>query len=108
MKKKGRASLVPSFVVRPQTLSSERSQRAADIALAEPLERAVAKLTYTLTRDAEQRSDLLEGMLPPTLQAKVQSENLRIARRQSRKCSLDLVVEEAVHCFLFGVGHLVG
>src|SRR5688500_17626446 len=55
-----------------RTLCGEAAECASDVALAQPLERAVAQLTDTLARHAEHRADLLEGVLAPTLQPEVQ------------------------------------
>src|SRR5687768_1886838 len=107
-KKKGRAlALVPSFAVR-KGLRRERSQRAADVSFTQSLQSPVPKLTDALTGNSEQRANLLERVLSPTLEPKVQTKDLGIPRRQRRKRRLDLIVEEAVHCFLLGVRHLVG
>src|SRR5687768_9074133 len=107
-KKKGRAlALVPSFAIR-KGLRRERSQRPPNVPFTEALERPVPKLTDALTGNSEQRANLLERVLSPALEPKVQPEDLGIPRRQRRKRRLDLIVEEAVHCFLLGVRHLVG
>src|SRR5215208_384285 len=89
-------------------LRGEAAERAAHVALAKALERAVAELPDALARDAEHRADLLERVLAPALQAEVQPEHLRVARRERAEGLLDLVGEEAVHRLLLGVGHLVG
>ena len=79
-----------------------------DVALAQALERTVAQLADPLARDAEHRADLLERVLAPALEAEVQPQHLRVARRQRVERLLDLVGEEAVHRLLLGVRHLVG
>src|SRR5881394_3679673 len=84
------------------------AERAADVAFAKALEGAVAKLTDALARHAEHRADLLERVLASTFETEVETQNLRVARRQRAECLLDLIGEEAVHCFLLGVRHLVG
>src|SRR5215208_1018678 len=89
-------------------LRGEAAERAAHVAFAKALERAVAELPDALARDAEHRADLLERVLAPALQAEVQPEHLRVARRERVERLLDLVGEEAVHRLLLGVGHLVG
>ena len=63
-------------------LRGEAAQRAADVAFAKPLERAVAQLANAFTGDAEHGADLLERVLAPTFEAEVQAQHLRIARRQ--------------------------
>src|SRR5688500_10321232 len=89
-------------------LRGETPESATYVSLTEPLQCTVAKLTNTLARDAEHRADLLECVLASAFEAEVQSQHLRIPRRKRRQGSLDLVVEEAVHCLLLGVGHFVG
>src|SRR3954467_4435105 len=89
-------------------LRGEASECTANVALAQSLQRTIAKLANTLTRDAEHRADLLERVLAPTLETEVQSGHLRIARRQRAERLLDFVVEETIHCFLFSIRHLVG
>src|SRR5688500_2785316 len=89
-------------------LGREAAEGAPDVALAEPLERAVAQLAHALARDAEHRADLLERVLAPALEAEVEAQHLGVARRERAERLLDLVGEEAVHRLLLGVGHLVG
>src|SRR5688500_17692855 len=91
-----------------RALRREAAQRATDVALAKALERAIAKLTDALARDAEHRADLLERVLTSALESEVQAEDLRVPRRERAERLLDLVVQEAIHCLLFGVGHLIG
>src|SRR5207253_9861678 len=88
-------------------LRREAAQRATDVALTQALERAIAKLADTLTRDAEQRADLFQRVLAPALEAEVQPKNFCVAGRQRGKRRGDLVVEEAVHRLFLGVGQLV-
>src|SRR5215210_4595631 len=105
--KKGRASLVPSFAVL-RTLRREATQRASYISFTEPLERTIAKLTHALAGDAEQRANLFQSVLASTFEPEIQAKDFRIARRERRQSGFDLVVEEAIHCLLLGVRHLVG
>src|SRR5829696_8469263 len=88
-------------------LSGKASQSSPYISLSQSLESTIAKLSNALAGDAEHRADFLESMLASGFETEVETQNFRIARRKSRKCRLDLIVEEAVHCFLFGIGHFV-
>jgi len=65
-------------------------------------------LANALARDAKHRADLFERVLASALEAEVETQNLCVARRQRAERLLDLVGEEAIHCFLFRVRHLVG
>src|ERR1700704_3643847 len=105
--KKG-TSLSSSLLRCCRTLRREATERPAYITLAQPLQRAVTKLTHPFTSNAEQGSNLFERVLPSALEPEVQAENLCISRRKGRQRRLDLVVEEAIHCLLLGVGHFVG
>src|SRR5206468_6069317 len=89
-------------------LRGETSECTSNVTFTQTLQRAIAELANTLTRDAKHRADLLEGVLAPTFETKVQPQHLRIARRQGAERLLDLVVEETIHCFLFRIRHLVG
>src|SRR5688500_13518142 len=85
----------------------EAAERAADVALTQPLERAIAKLANTLTRDTEHRADLLERVLASTLETEVEAQHLCIPRGKRVERLLDLVGEEAVHRLFLSVRHLV-
>ena len=63
----------------------EAAQRAADVAFAQALERAVAELANALARDAEHGADFLERVLASALEAEVEAQHLRVARRQRRR-----------------------
>ncbi len=86
----------------------EAAQRAPDFAFAQPLERAVAQLPHPLTRDAQHGADFLERVLAAPVQTEVQTQHLGIAGRERAQRFLDFIGEEAVHGFLFRIGHLVG
>src|SRR5262245_39769484 len=89
-------------------LGREARQRAADVAFAQPLERAVAQLAHPLAGDAEHAADFLQGVLPAAVEAEVEPEHLGVPRRQGAEGGLDLLGEEAVHRLLFRVTLLVG
>src|SRR3954453_3356443 len=89
-------------------LGREGRQRAADVALAQALERAIAKLAHPLAGDAEHPADLFQGVFPAAVEPEVEPEHLGVARRQGAERRLDLLGEEAVHRLLFGVALLVG
>src|SRR5678816_917009 len=74
----------------------EAGQRAAHVALAQPLERAVAQLTDTLTRDAEHAADLLERVLAAAVEPEIEPQHLGIARRQGAQRRLDFLGQEGV------------
>src|SRR5690242_5470164 len=86
---------------------SEAAQRATHVSFAQAFERTVAQLAHALARDTEHRADLLERVLAPAVQTKVETRDFRIARRQRAERLLDFVGQEPVHGFLFGVGHLI-
>src|SRR4051812_18836784 len=96
----------PFFVSR--CLRGEAAEGAAHVPFAQTLERPVAKLAHTLARDTEHGTDFLERMLAAAFEAEVEAQHFRVARRQRAERLLDFVSEEAVHRFLFGIGHLVG
>src|SRR5688572_3246055 len=106
-KKGTSASARPFLFAVKERLCREATQRAADVAFTEPLERPVPKLTDALAGDAEQRANFLERVLAPALEPEIQPENLRVPRGKRRQSRFDLVVEEAVHCLLLRVRHLV-
>src|SRR5829696_2839712 len=89
-------------------LRRERPQCPTHVALAEPLERAIAQLAHALARHAQHRADLLEGVLATALESEVEPQHLRVTRRQRVQRLLDLVGEEAIHGLLLRVRHLVG
>src|SRR6476646_8092717 len=70
--------------------------------------RARSRSWRTLARHTEHRADLLERVLPSALEAEVQAQHPRVARRERPERELDLVREEAVHRLFLGVRHLVG
>src|SRR5512135_2629676 len=82
-------------------LAAERLQRAANVAFAQALEGAVAKLAYPFARDAEHGTDFLKRVLAAALETEVQAQHLGVARRERAERLLDLVGEEAVHRLLF-------
>src|SRR5436309_5395876 len=92
----------------PPILRREATERTADVAFAQPLQRTITQLTHALACHAEHRADLLERVLSTTLETEIQSEYLRIARRQRTKRLFNFVVQEAIHRFLFRIRHLVG
>ena len=96
------------FFAPKEFLRGEASECAADVAFAKALQRAVTELTNTLACYAEHRADFLESVFASCFETEVETEHLCIPRRQSRKCGLYLVIEEAIHCFFFGVRHFVG
>src|SRR5690242_5196914 len=55
-------------------------QHARRVALAQPLERPIAKLPYTLTRDAEIARDFLQRHRTIALEAEVQNQHSAVAR----------------------------
>src|SRR6185436_1942351 len=89
-------------------LRGDAAQCPSYVAFAQALERTVAQLADALARDAKHGADLFERVFATALESEVQTEYLRVARRQRTKCKLDLIGEEAIHGFLFGVRHLVG
>src|SRR5215831_5384626 len=89
-------------------LGGEAAQCAADVAFAQALERAVAKLSDSLARDAEHGADLLERVLAAALEPEVQAEDFGVAWRERAQGLLDLVGEEAVHRLFLSIRHLVG
>src|SRR3984957_9911516 len=90
------------------SLRGEASQRAAHIALSQPLERTITKLPDALACDAEHRADLLQRVLPAAFESEVQSEDFGIACGEGAEGLFDLVIEEAVHRFFFRIRHFVG
>ena len=58
--------------ISPLPLGRETPQRPPHIALTQPLERAVAKLTDAFAGDAEHRPDLLEGVLAAPFEPEVE------------------------------------
>src|SRR5215467_10980802 len=89
-------------------LRGKAPQRAADVAFTQALERAVAKLSDSLARDAEHGADLFERVLAAAFEPEVQAEDFGVAWRQRAQGLLDLVGEEAVHRLFLGIRHLVG
>src|ERR1043166_1925200 len=63
---------VPCFLV---ASGGEASERAADVALAETLERPVAELADPLTGDTEHRADFLERVLAASLETEVEAQH---------------------------------
>src|SRR3712207_668248 len=57
--KRGDLAVAPPRRRRRPPSGGEAAERAPDVALAQPLERAVAELAHALARDAEHRADLL-------------------------------------------------
>src|SRR5260221_7518309 len=113
-KKRGGSKPAPLLSVHPllrfnpsRPLRREAAQRTPDISFAEPLERPIAELTNPLASDAEHAADFLERVLASAFEAEVEAQHLRVARRQRGQRLLDLVREEAVHCLLLGVRHLI-
>src|SRR5690554_2049451 len=72
----------------------EAFERAAEIALAQPLECAVAKLAHTLARDAEHVADLFQRVLTSTIQAEVETHDLRVTRLQRLERLLDVLAQQ--------------
>src|SRR5688500_4728631 len=89
-------------------LRREAAERAADVALAQALERAVAELANAFARHAEHRTDFFQRVLAATLEPEVKAQHLRVARWERSERELDLVGEEAIHRLLLRVRHLIG
>src|SRR5690242_3174513 len=100
---------------RPSSLTAfegARSGREApegtpNVSLTKTLQRAIPELAHTLARHAEHRANLLQRVLTSAFESEVETEDLRVTRWQRAESLLDLVGEEAVHRFLFGIRHLV-
>ena len=60
-------------------LRGERPECAADVAFAEPLERAIAKLTDAFAGDAEHGTDLFERVFASALETEVEPQYLCVA-----------------------------
>src|SRR6185503_10741231 len=58
------------------------AQHFRRVRLAQPLERAIAKLTHTLPRHSQLARDLLQRHRPVALETEVQREHAAVARRQ--------------------------
>src|SRR5687767_12382956 len=84
------------------------SRYAAKLPSARPLEGAIAQLANALARNAEHRPDLFERVLTSALETEIETQHLRVARRERVERLLDLIGEEAVHGLFLGVRHLVG
>src|SRR5690606_6869980 len=74
--------------------SGEALQRGAELALAQPPQRAVAELTDALARHAEHVADLFERVLAAAFEADVQPQHAGVARRQRVQRALDLLREQ--------------
>src|ERR1019366_6741966 len=90
------------------SLRREAPQRPPNVAFSEPLERPVTQLAHAFARDAEHRAELLESVLASALEPEVETQDLRVARRERVERLLDFIGEKAVHRFLLGVRHFVG
>jgi len=71
--------------------------RPADLSLAQSLQRAVAELADPLTRHAEHRADLLEGVFLPVVESEVEPEDPRVARREGVERLAHFLGKEPVH-----------
>src|ERR1019366_6348371 len=87
-------TVIPTAVRRPSSavpLRSEAAERPPHIALAQPLECAITQLAHAFARDAEHRADLLERVLASTLEPEVETQDLRVARRERAERLLDFI-----------------
>src|SRR6266487_880687 len=82
-------------------LGCEARERLADVAVAQPLQRAITQLAHPLTRHAQHAADLLERVLPSAVQAEVEPQDLRVApldRKSTRLNSSHPSISYAVFC----------
>src|SRR5260370_38927122 len=89
-------------------LRRERRERLPDVAVAQPLERAIPQLPHSFARHAEHAADLLERVLAAAVQTEVEPQHLGVAPLQRRERLLDLVRQEPVHRLVLGVGEVLG
>src|SRR5690606_14166315 len=90
-------------VTKSRASAREARQRATGVAFLEPLQGPISELAHSLTGHAEHLADLLERVLATAVEAEVQSQHSRVARRQRGQRLLDLVGEEVIHRLLLGV-----
>src|SRR5688500_798832 len=83
-----------------RTLRREAPECTAHITFTKALERAIAELSNALARHAEHRANLLERVLTSAFEPEVETEHLCVTWWQRAERLLDLIVEEAIHCFL--------
>src|SRR5260221_3602026 len=100
--------LRPYYFIPAACLGCEARERLADLAVTQPLQRAVAQLTHAFARDAEHSPDLFQGMLTATIKAEVEAQDLGIAPLQRVQRLLDLVGQEAIHRLIFRVRQVLG
>src|SRR5687768_18602025 len=81
----------------PRHLRRKARQSPPYLALAETFECAVPELSDALPRYAEHRADFLERVFPPAVEAEVEAQHLRVARRERAQRPFDLVGKEPVH-----------
>src|SRR6266576_3627875 len=100
--------LRPYYFLPAACLGCEARERLADVAVAQPLQRAIAQLAHPLTRHAQHAADLLERVLPSAVQTEVQPQYFGIAALQRVERLLDLVGQEAIHRLIFRVRQVLG
>src|SRR5690606_33459136 len=69
-------------VTKSRASAREARQRATGVAFLEPLQGPISELAHSLTGHAEHLADLLERVLATAVEAEVQSQHSRVARRQ--------------------------
>src|SRR5687767_6412044 len=110
LKKQGRwsSALVSSALLqRSGFLRRQILQRVSHVALTETLQRTVAKLANPLAGDAQHLADLVERVFAARLQSEVEAEDLRVAGREGREGSGQLLRAKLIENRLLGVGHLL-
>src|SRR5690242_12132866 len=85
----------------------EAAERATDVAFSQALESAVAELSYARASDAEHGADLFERVFASAIETEIQSQHLRVTRRQRTQCLFDLIVEESVHRLFLSIRHFI-
>src|SRR5260370_15534246 len=75
-KTEGAQHAAPLLSYTRRRLRREAGERLADVAVAQPLQRAIAQLPDTLTRDTEHTADFFERVLTAAIETEVQPQDL--------------------------------
>src|SRR5919107_5409275 len=85
----------------------EARQCPPHLALAQPFQSPISKLTDSFSGDTQHAADLLQGMLSSAIEPEVEAEHLGVARREGAERGIDLFDEEVLHGLLFGISLLL-